>query len=675
MFDSGIYLTSVSFQMSEVSNNVRMSNNNSSTETKKKLSGSKRRRRWGDAPPPATAVVSTNNNADQKPLDPAQKAAALQESIRARLAALKQGKQPPTKAPSTKRAKIYDLDLSITTPKPPTGIVPSTSATTKNYNLQKTATKKEEISNKPKKPSNPYLSHHYQQQQQQQQQDQKSKENQVQNDEFLLDERLAGGHTSKTRVRGKAWNFKEPGTFIALAEKKREKALNAQQAGFASGRKMGEFIQNTKGISSAAHYYGPGNDDTQGDLPPALLLQDDTMPLVMEWWDLEYVPNKYKKQITVLEGQALMSKTKQKSQNLQTTTTSNEGNIEDEESKDEEQSKNQALIETCFDIASLKYSKTRSLVQHPPPLQSSNKKNSENDDSKKPVLHLTKKERKRQRKLRREERQRELRDLQAVGIVPAPEPRLTLQNFMKVLGQQAVLDPSQMEQKVQQQIEARQLAHQKRNDERKLTKEQRAAKRDRKLFKNDNDSTAVAIFYVKDMSHTYHRTKVDLNAQQNKLTGGVLECQCNPANLDDDSCSKLSTVICEGGPKAIKRFIRLMSVRMKWKGEGLIEQPSSKEGEEPQKFNSNNECQLIWTGMAPKRVFKSFAFQSCTSPSMARSVLEAKGLGHYWDQVYQYHQTKNKTPSDEVDDILNIKLLSDDEDDIIDEGIQKMDES
>ena len=663
--------------MSEVSNNVRTSNN-SNNETKKKISGSKRRRRWGDAP---AAVVGTNKDG-QKALDPAQKAAALQESIRARLAALKQGKQPPTKAPATKRAKVYDLDLSITTPKPPTGIA---TATPKNNESQTIQTNKVEIITKPKKPSNPYLSHHYEQQQKQQQKqdEQKAKDNKVENEELLLDDRLAGGHTSKMRVRRKAWNFKEPGTFIALAEKKRAKALNAQQAGFASGRKMGEFIQNTKGISSAAHYYGPGNDDTEDDLPPALLLQDDTMPLVMEWWDLEYVPNKYKKQITALEGQALMNKTKQKSQNLQTTT--KKGIIDDEESKDKDLSKNQALIETCFDAASLKYSKTHSLVQHPPPLKSSNKKDLENGDSKKTVLHLTKKERKRQRKLRREERQRELRDLQAAGIVPPPEPRLTLQNFMKVLGQQAVLDPSQMEQKVQQQIEARQLAHQKRNDERKLTKEQRAAKRDRKLFQNDNDSTAVAIFYVKDMSHTYHRTKMDLNAQQNKLTGGVLECQCNPTNLDDDYSTKLSTVICEGGPKAIKRIIRLMTVRMKWRGEGLMEQTPSKEGEEPQKFNPNNECKLIWTGMAPKRVFKSFAFQSCTSPSMARSVLDAKGLGHYWDQVYQYHQTKNKSSSDEwkngLNDNLNIKLLSDDDDEsedddsIIGEEVQKMDES
>ena len=33
---------------------------------------------------------------------------------------------------------------------------------------------------------------------------------------------------------------------------------------------------------------------------------------------------------------------------------------------------------------------------------------------------------------------------------------------------------------------------------------------------------------------------------------------------------QLSLVICEGGPKAIKRFTRLMLVRMKWKGENFL---------------------------------------------------------------------------------------------------------
>ena len=98
------------------------------------------------------------------------------------------------------------------------------------------------------------------------------------------------------------------------------------------------------------------------------------------------------------------------------------------------------------------------------------------------------------------------------------------------------------------------------NAERKLTKEQRSEKLEKKLTEDVSEAVTVALFLVKDMSHRYHRTKVDLNAQQFKITGGVLECES----------PKMSLIICEGGPKAIKKYTRLMMVRMKWKGENFL---------------------------------------------------------------------------------------------------------
>ncbi len=37
--------------------------------------------------------------------------------------------------------------------------------------------------------------------------------------------------------------------------------------------------------------------------------------------------------------------------------------------------------------------------------------------------------------------------------------------------------------------------------------------------------------------------------------------------------------------------------------------------------------------MAPKRMFRTFAFQTCETSETARKVLEAKGVAHFWDQV------------------------------------------
>eukprot|EP01083_Nonionella_stella_P047967 128472_1 len=192
-----------------------------------------------------------------------------------------------------------------------------------------------------------------------------------------------------------------------------------------------------------------------------------------------------------------------------------------------------------------------------------------------------------------------------------------------------------MEAKVMEQIQSRKKKHEKMNADRQLTKEQRSAKRDRKLTEDTSQAVSVALFLVKDMSHRYHRTKVDLNAQQNKITGGVLECEM----------PKMSLVICEGGAKAIKRYVRLMLVRMKWKGENFMgadedesEDDDDNENEnneevQKQKFNSENSCELVWQGMAPKRMFRSFVFQTCETSEVARKVLEAKGVAHFWDQV------------------------------------------
>jgi U4/U6 small nuclear ribonucleoprotein PRP3 len=140
------------------------------------------------------------------------------------------------------------------------------------------------------------------------------------------------------------------------------------------------------------------------------------------------------------------------------------------------------------------------------------------------------------------------------------------------------------------------------------------------------------------MSHPYHRAKVDLNAQQNSITGGVLEC-----DLPDGE--KMVLVVAEGGEKAIKRYVRLMTVRRRWRGEDFYEEEEEEEelmvgedddsnGEKKQirrKFNPNNACELIWTGMAVKRAFHTFMFQSASNSTMARKILEAKGVAHYWD--------------------------------------------
>ena len=649
------------------------------------------RKRWGDASAPAPAVAATpaataTNGASTTTatktktavvVDSKAKALALQASIQARLAALKAktsggagaGKLPtaiPSKKappPSNNKNNASSSSSSLplppppsSLPPPPTGggslkrppppgpidgngaVAPPSAKRAKVYELDLNVTgptfKGTAAAAKPKPKINPYLAHTLQKKTTtttatddgegggnmvEGAVDDEGTADEVGDDE---DERLQ--RATKKRLRHKPLNFIEPGLFTEIAERKRLKAANAEQSGFVSGRKTGTYVRQTK----MENIYGTTDvldDDVTIAPPPQAQDNKTTMPYVLEWWDMELLPGKLKKQVAAYEGKVMAEETQ--NQMTQLDATKSQTKIKNMVNPEVD-----GLIEKCNEHAALSYCKTAALVQHIVPIKPANATDGPKVE---PTLYLTKRELKRQRKLRREEKQKNMQDLQAAGLMPAPEPRLTLQNFIRVLGDQAYVDPSQMEQKVMEQVQARQRAHLERNAKNKLTKAQRAEKRARKLQEETQKTGVhVALFYVKDMSHPYHRTKVDLNAQQLNITGGVVECE-NP---------QLSCVIAEGGPKAIKRYTRLMTVRMKWKGpDDANDEESDEEGEEElgedgqpiirHKFNAENKCGLVWTGLSTKRFFKGFVFQSCETSDQARTVLTGKGVGHYWDQV------------------------------------------
>lgn len=508
----------------------------------------------------------------------------MKESVAARLAAHKAGNQQqplPLGQPKKKKAKTYNLDMHAAG-----GPVPSSSSMSLGAAVGQPV-----IKAPPAAPSNPYLAH--------------KQEVEVNNDADLVDDEPI--RAAKPRQQAKSFRFVAPGHHSAKAEQQRER--DAAAAVFLSGRKQGHTIvtapiAGSAEQSTANHHHPNANPDTK-------------MPLVMEWWDLNLLPADLKKEVVEVESKALVQHSKASLKSVD-----GESSKEDELEKVHHQMDD--LRARCRTSASLSNSKTSSLVQHIVPIKPPGVSN-----QKKPVLHLTRKEEKRRRKLRRREQQQKLQDLQAAGLIPAPEPRLTLSNFIQVLGDQAYLDPSQMEAKVQAQVQARQKAHLERNASNKLTKEQRAEKVARKYTATDEIVTA--IFRVENASHPYHRAKIDLNAQQLQLTGVLVECG-------------VASVIVEGNAKAIQKFSRLMLVRMKWNG------PDEEEDEEgietsTQPFPQNNACSEIWTGTANKRIFKGFYFHSCETYDQARKLLKSKGVEHYWSQ------TVSKT------DGLKIKLV------------------
>ncbi len=142
-----------------------------------------------------------------------------------------------------------------------------------------------------------------------------------------------------------------------------------------------------------------------------------------------------------------------------------------------------------YDFARLRDGAITQLIEHPiqmMPLEPN-----------KPVhvpVFLTKKARKKLRRQNRREAWKEKQDKIRLGLLPPDEPKVKMSNLMRVLGNEAVMDPTKVESHVRQQMAKRLANHEKANADRKLTPEQRKAKNEKKIKEDTNYGVNVAIY-------------------------------------------------------------------------------------------------------------------------------------------------------------------------------------
>ncbi|NXG40224.1 PRPF3 protein, partial [Dromaius novaehollandiae] len=194
-----------------------------------------------------------------------------------------------------------------------------------------------------------------------------------------------------------------------------------------------------------------------------------------------------------------------------------------------------------------------------------------------------------------------------------------ISNLMRVLGTEAVQDPTKVEAHVRAQMAKRQKAHEEANAARKLTAEQRKAKKVKKLKEDISQGVHIAVYRVRNLSNPAKKFKIEANAGQLYLTGVVV--------LHKD----VNVVVVEGGPKAQKKFKRLMLHRIKWD-----EQTSNTKGEDDdesdeESVKKTNKCSLVWEGTAKDRSFGEMKFKQCPTENMAREHFKKHGAEHYWD--------------------------------------------
>ncbi|XP_020230044.1 protein RDM16 isoform X1 [Cajanus cajan] len=265
----------------------------------------------------------------------------------------------------------------------------------------------------------------------------------------------------------------------------------------------------------------------------------------------------------------------------------------------------------------LKMEKITFYVEHPRPIEPP----AEPAPPPPQPLKLTKQEQKKLRTQRRIAKEKDRQEMIRQGVIEPPKPKVKISNLMKVLGSEATQDPTRLEKEIRTAAAEREQAHIDRNIARKLTPAELREKKERKLFDDPNTLEAIVSLYrINDLSHPKARFRVDVNAQENRLTGCAV------------ICDGISIVVVEGGSKSIKRYGKLMLRRINWSD-------VSKEKEENEDSDDDkpaNKCVLVWQGSVAKPSFNRFSVHDCITEAAARKVFVDAGVPHYWDQAVNY---------------------------------------
>jgi U4/U6 small nuclear ribonucleoprotein PRP3 len=254
----------------------------------------------------------------------------------------------------------------------------------------------------------------------------------------------------------------------------------------------------------------------------------------VEWWDAYFLPSSRKTFSPYVEKDA-------------------EGNLVKKEVKE--------IKFEDFVVEDFAKEKITPYIQHPVPLKNDyiEKMNKVNLP-----MFLTKKERKRLRKLRRQEKEKDKQEKLKLGLIEPDKPKLKFNNFMRIMSEEAIQDPSKVEGEVRKAYEERYAKMISENEAKKLTKEQRHEKIRRKFERDIKKECRACLFKIDNFPNKRIKFKIDKNAQQLYLTGICIYAHKSQAgNLPN-------LLLVEGGPLAIKKYKNLILRRLKWESTNKV---------------------------------------------------------------------------------------------------------
>eukprot|EP00002_Diphylleia_rotans_P032372 TRINITY_DN6794_c0_g1_i2.p1 TRINITY_DN6794_c0_g1~~TRINITY_DN6794_c0_g1_i2.p1 ORF type:complete len:666 (-),score=204.03 TRINITY_DN6794_c0_g1_i2:163-2160(-) len=394
-----------------------------------------------------------------------------------------------------------------------------------------------------------------------------------------------------------SFKFVQAGKFVQVAENRRAKAA------------LDEIREKVKKET--------GSSDLNLSNPKILELvkQTERKPLdpvpSVEWWD---------EAILKVPSYPTLQQTDEASDKIQSALRMEDDSAEVKEESDTVPTVPQTnIMESTY----LRIEKITSFVEHPipvePPLD---------PDVAPPIaLMLTQKERKKLRTRRRLEAAKDLQEKIQAGIIPPPPPKVKLSSLMRVLGNQAIQDPTKIEAEVRQQVEQRKRVHDMRNQQNKLTSEQKKEKFIRKYKEDPTQEHLVSVYRVDDLSNYKFRSKIELNARKFLLNGAMVVAD------------EFSMVVVEGGQKSNRRFSGVMLRRIKWDSNDDDAEDDEQDDDEQHTGGSQtkNKCVLVWQGVSKKPFFKKFQFHKCQNLEEARQIFKEHNCENF------YTMAKNNT--------------------------------
>ncbi|EFC39814.1 U4/U6-associated splicing factor HPRP3 [Naegleria gruberi] len=234
-------------------------------------------------------------------------------------------------------------------------------------------------------------------------------------------------------------------------------------------------------------------------------------------------------------------------------------------------------------------------------------------------LMLTKKEQKKMRTQQRIQREKENQRKIALGLTPPPPPKANMGNYMKALlasGQ----DATELEMKIKKEIEERMQAHEERNNNEKLTKEQRKEKKIRKITEDAESELITILYSIPNIAHPQTRFKIN-TAKEKGITGAVLSYPSQTRDKDR------ILLIAEGGKKFLKKYDDVILNKIDWsKVEGV-----QSENTIPTQSDNQPSARMLWKGTVLKRNFQYFKFQKFEDEESIKNYLNDHGCIHYFD--------------------------------------------